>query len=35
MKYFSDNCDAIYENITGCQFFAGKTAFWKNCFKNK
>lgn len=35
MKYLEDNAYAIYYQLTGCQYFTGKTSFWKECFKSK
>jgi hypothetical protein len=35
MEYFNDNAYAIYQQLTGCHYFAGKTSFWKECFQKK
>lgn len=33
MNSFEDNAYAIYRELTGCHYFAGKTSFWKECFE--
>ena len=35
MEYFENNAYAIYQHLTGCHYFTGKTSFWKECFKYK